>query len=164
MPNRYRTIKDVYEGSDSYRVYTQSGMDQGDICQWDADSRYATRNHLASGSIFLGVAEEAHPMASLGTTSVPLTQDRVRIKSQGLCEMKTTDGETYSHLDPVFQNVSDSTERQRVTRVSASRMIGRIHLPDGSQVTGTGNNSVNVRIFGSMTNCGNAPSSAAAAR
>jgi hypothetical protein len=160
MADVYRFKTDVYHGTENYKVYTQSGIDTGDMCQWDTGARLATANLLASGSIFLGVAESTQPLAGLGSTTVPLTGDVVRIKSQGVFEMKTTTGETYSHLEPVFQGA----DAQTVTKVSATRLIGRIHLPDGTQVTGAAGTSVKVRIFGSMTNVSTVASSAAAAQ
>ena len=155
MADVYRFLKDIYSGAESYKCYTQSGISTGDMCQWDADSRLATNNYLASGSIFLGVSEERQPLASLGTTAVPLTGDRMRIKSQGLHKFISTNGETYSHLDPVAQS---GTNRQAVTKLIATRMIGRVHLPDGSQVSGDGSLEVPVIIYGTMTNVGRGPS------
>lgn len=161
MANVYRFVKDVYNGIESYRVYTSSGMPStGDMCQWDGTSRYATNALLASGAIFLGVAQETQPLVGLGTNTRPLTNDRIRIVSQGVHKFKTTNGETYSHNDPVYQGA----DAQTVSLVGATRIIGRVHLPDGSQVVGTGSNAVACRIFGSMTNNSTVPSSAAAAQ
>ena len=75
-------------------------------------------------------------------------------------QFKSTSGETYSHFDPVYQGA----DAQTVTLVSALGIIGRVHLPDGSQKTGATGTLVPVRIFGSMTNAGRAASSAAADR
>jgi hypothetical protein len=160
MANVYRFLKDAFSGVESFAVYTQSGIEAGDQMQWDATARKATNNALASGSIFLGVCEDAQPVASLGTTASPLTGSRVRIKSQGIHFMKTTAGETYSHLDAVYQGA----DVQTVTKVSAGRLIGRVWLPDGTQVTGAAGTSVDVTVYGSMTNNSTVPSAADAAR
>ena len=159
VANFYRNIKDVFDGVDLYNYYSSSGIVQGDFMQWDLVSRVATPGTTASGIVFLGVSEDASPMASLGTAARPLVAGgKMRIKSQGTFMMKTTSGETYSHLDAIFMGA----DTQTVTKVSAGRMLGRVHLPDGTQVTGGSTARVTVRIFGSMTNCGNQPSSLAA--
>lgn len=158
MANVYRNVKDVFAGIEAYVI--GSGIDQGDMCQWDAGARQATSNLLNSGSIFLGVSETAHPMAGLGTDANPLDGFLARIRSQGIFNMQTTTGEVYSHLDPVYQGAG----KQVVSLVGSTRPVGRVHLPDGTQVTGATGTPVPVRMFGSMTNCGNAPSSATTAR
>jgi len=161
MADVYRNVKDIYEGSDAYKVYTQSGNDQGDMMQWDATSRLATNNAMASGAIFLGIAEDSQPLRSLGTATVPLTGDRCRIKAQGVFFFTTTNGETYNHLDAVFQGATVQTV---TTSTGQERMIGRVHLPDGSQVTGNGTNTVNVRVLGNLALPSLLPSAADAAR
>ena len=128
--------------------------------QWDAGSRLATKNLLASGSIFLGVTEEANPFAGIGTTDQPLTGGMCRIKANGVHNFKTTSSEVYSHLDPVFQGA----DAQTVSLVGSTLMIGRVHLPDGTQVTGATGTDVAVSIYGSMTKNSTVPSSLAAAR
>lgn len=160
MANVYRFKKDVYDGLESYAIYTSSGVSQGDMVQWDPDSRKATVALLASGSIFLGVAQEANPLASLGTSAAPLTGGRCRVKSCGVHEFKTTNGQTYSHLDPVFQGA----DAQTVSLLGSTRLVGRVWLPDGTQVTGTGTNTVNCIIFGSMTQMSTVPTAVVAAR
>lgn len=155
MPNVKRFMKDVYDGIESYRVYSSSGINQGDMAQWDDSSRYMTTNLMASGSIFLGITEEANPLASLGTTTQPLTGGRIRVRSGGIHFLTTTNGETYSHLEPVYSRTASA-----VTKVSATRMVGRVHLPLGNQVVGDGTNTVDISIAGSMTNAFRAPSSA----
>ena len=146
MADIYRTIKDIFDGIESYAVYTSSGIDQGDLCVWDPDARLAVvmTTTTASGAIFLGVSEESQPLAGLGTATVPLTGDRIRIKGQGIFKFETTASETYNHLDPVFMGAN----AQRVTLVGSTRMVGRVHLPDGTQVTGATGTSVEVRIVG----------------
>lgn len=158
MADVYRSVKEVFDGYESYAV--ASGVETGSMMQWDTGARVATPMTTASGAIFLGVSEESNPLNGLGTTAVPLTGNVSRIKSQGIFNMKTTSGETYSHLDAVFMGADDQT----VTKVGSGRMVGRIHLPGGSQVSGSSTTKVPVRILGSMTNCGIAPSSAPGAR
>lgn len=166
--NTYRFLKDIFgtgAGLDSYVISggstSAATINQGDQMQWDAGSRYATNNALASGAIFLGICEEANPVASLGTASQPLTGGYLRIKSCGIHSFKTTNGDTYSHMDPVYQGA----DVQTITNgASANRMIGRVHLPNGTQVVGTGSNTVAVNIYGSLTNGSNPPSSASSAR
>jgi len=148
MANIYRFVKDTYFGLESYKVYTQSGVSQGDLMQWDAGSRLATNNVLASGSIFLGVAEGAQPLASLGTATVPLTGDRVRIKSNGIHLYTGTAAETYSHLDTIVQNSAVAGAMTISNAASSNRIIGRVHLPDGTQLTGAV--QVPINIFGAM--------------
>ena len=160
MANVYRFLYNVFEGVDSYRIYTSSGISEGDMMQWDATARYATPMTTTSGAIFLGVSEEANPLVGLGTTTNPLTGGRCRIRSQGVHRFATTTGETYSHADPVYMGANAQT----VTLLGASNLVGSLHLPDGSQVTGATSATVQVRIFGSMTNVGVAPSSATSAR
>ena len=161
MANVYRFIKDVFHGVESYKVYTSSGMPTtGDMCQWDGTSRVATNALLASGSIFLGVSQEVQPLAGLGTNTAPLTNDMIRIVSQGVHAFNTTSGQTYSHNDPVFQGA----DAQTVSLVGSTRLVGRVHLPDGTQVAGATGTKVNCRIFGSLTNNSTVPSSAAAAQ
>lgn len=156
VANTYRNIKDVYDGVENYAYYTASGIVQGDFMQWDLGARVAVPLTAVSGAVFLGVCEDASPMASLGTAARPLLAGGViRIKSQGIFSMKTTSGETYAHLDPIFMGA----DTQTVTKVSSGRMLGRVHLPNGTTVAGSSTAVVNVRIFGSMTNCGSAPSS-----
>lgn len=152
MADYYTFKKDTYYGYESYACYATSGIAQGDMLQWDSTSRRATNGVLGSGSIFLGIAEEANPVASL-----KLDIDRIRVKSNGVHDILTTNGETYSHLDPVFQGAAVN----QVSLYGATVCIGRVHLPDGTQVTGTGTNRVPVRIFGSLTRDGFAASSAA---
>ena len=161
MPDYYSTVKSLYDGYESYVINSSSGVFAGDMCQWDPGDRVATANALASGSSFLGVSEETNPMAGLGTTSRPLTGGFCRIKGEGVMNLRCTNGETYVHLQAVYQGATVQTV---TTGPSANRMIGRVWLPDGTQVTGTTTNRVNVRIFGSQTLTGNCPSSADAAR
>lgn len=161
MADVYRFLKDTYDGRESYKCYTQSGISTGDLCQWDPDARLATNNFLASGSIFLGAAEGRQPLAGLGTATVPLTGDRIRIKGGGLHQLISTNGETYEHLQAVGQS---TTDRQAVTRIYSTRMIGRVHLPDGTQISGDGSNQVPVILIGSMTNQGRGPSALAGDR
>lgn len=160
MADVYRFVKDTYDGVESYAIYASSGVSQGDMMQWDAGSRLATNNLLASGSIFLGVAEERNPVASIGTSTAPLTGSRCRVKSSGVHFFKSTAGETYSHLDAVYQGA----DAQTVTKIGSTRIVGRVWLPDGTQVTGASTTSVNVLVYGSMTMNSTTPSSAAAAR
>lgn len=160
MANVYRFVKDVYDGQESYKIYTASGVSEGDFMQWDPDSRLATNNLLASGSIFLGVAQDANPLAGLGTPTNPLTGGMCRIKSNGIHSMNTTSSEVYSHLDPVFEGA----DAQTVSKVGSTRMVGRVWLPDGTQVTGASGTTVNVSVYGSMTNNSTVPSAATAAR
>lgn len=164
MADFYRFLTDVFHGIESYAISggatSSATISTGDMMQWDATARYATNNTLGSGAIFLGVCDETNPLASLGTATRPLTGGRLRIRSQGVFAMKSTAGETYSHLDPVYQGADVGT----VSAVSSTRMVGRVHLPDGTQVTGGTTARVPVRMFGSMTNCGVAPSSTTAAR
>lgn len=162
MANVDREIRDVFHGREIYAISgAATTISQGDMIQWDATSRIATNAVMASGAIFLGVCDSANPLASLGTSTQPLTGNRVRVLSQGIFNMKTTNGETYSHLDAVFP---DGTDLQKVTLNSASRIVGRVHLPLGNQVVGTGSNTVPVRILGSMTQVSTIPSSAAGAK
>lgn len=135
---------DMFTGTDSYAIATGSGINTGDMMQWDTGSRIATLMVAASGAIFLGVAQTSQPLAGLGTTSVPLTGDKCRIKGQGVHDMKSTTGETYSHLDPVFMGA----DTQTVSKVGSSRMVGRVWLPDGTQVTGAAGTNVKVMIYG----------------
>lgn len=157
----YRFLKDLYSGSEVYAIHAASGITVGDMMQWDTGSRVATPNTLASGSIYLGISEDTNPMAGLGTAARPLTGSRCRIKSNGVHEMTGTNGETYSHLDAVYQGATVQTV---TSGPSAGRMVGRVWLPDGSQVTGTATAQVPVSIMGSQTNCGRAPSALAGDR
>lgn len=156
MANVYRTRKDIFDGIESYKVYTSSGMSTGSMAQWDSNARLATPMTTASGAIFLGINEDAQPLAGLGSSTNPLTGDRTRIKGQGIFEMKTTASEVYSHLDPVWMGADDQT----VTKLGASRMVGRVHLPDGSQVTGATGTTVMVRIIGNLGAASVLPSAA----
>lgn len=158
MADRYRYLSDIFHGIDSYAVYTQSGIDQGQMMQWDSVARKAVNNAIISGSIFLGISEESQPLRSLGTATAPLTGDKVRIRSQGLMELATTASETYAHLDAVYPGANPST----VTTVpSNNRIIARVHLPDGTTVTGGTGVIVPVKILGSMTNLSTIPTGAA---
>lgn len=158
--NVYRKVKDTFDGKESYNIYATSGINQGDMCQWDPTALVATNNTLGSGSIFLGVAEDANPLAGLGTPTVNLTGNKCRIQSEGVHFFKTTTGETYVHLTPVYQGA----DQQTVSTVGATVFIGRCWLPDGSTVTGAAGTPVNVLIVGSQTKNSCIPSSATAAR
>jgi len=103
MADVYRFVKDTFDGVESYAIYSASGINTGDMMQWDPVAGKAVNAALASGSIFLGVAEETNPLRSLGTPERPLTGGKIRIKSSGIFRFLTTNGETYSHLDAVFQ-------------------------------------------------------------
>ncbi len=154
--NVYRTINDVFDGRDSYAVYSSSGIPfQGDLCQWDPAALVATQMTTGSGAIFLGVAEECQPLTGLGSNAAPLTGNRVRIVSQGLFFLNTTAGETYQHLTAV----GVGADPQTISTAIAGKMVGRVHLPLGNTVTGAAGTTVPVRIFGSMTNAGRLPSS-----
>lgn len=155
----YRFLYDVFPGIESYAIYSSSGVNEGDMMQWDTGSRVATNALLASGSIFLGISYETNPLASLGTTARPLTGSLCRIGSQGIFQMKTTTSEVYSHLDPVYQGA----DTQTISKVGSTKIIGRVHLPGGSTVTGAAETLCSVRILGNMTNLSCIPSSAAAA-
>lgn len=154
----YRFVKDTGgsgAGLEAYAIYASSGINTGDMVQWDIAARVATANLLGSGSIFLGVSETTNPVVSLGTPSVPLTGGKITVKSQGVHFFKTTAAEIYSHLDPIYQGA----DVQTVSKAGSTRMIGRIWLPDGSQVTGATGTNVNVLVMGNMTNDSSAPSS-----
>ena len=153
MPDVYRFVKHAFDGTASYRVYSSSGIETGAMMQWDATARYATPMTTTSGAIFLGVSQETNPLVGLGTTSQPLTGGMIRILSQGVHDMNTTSGETYVHRTPVFMGADTHT----VTTISAGRLIGRVHLPDGSSVTGATGTKVAVRILGDMTNLSAVP-------
>ena len=161
MANYYSTIKSLFDGYESYAIHAASGIDTGDMMQWDTGSRVATPNALASGSIFLGVSEETNPMAGLGTAARPMTGGFCRIAGEGVQNLRCTDGETYVHLTAVYQG---STVQTVTTGPSANRMIGRVWLPNGTSVTGTTSNRVNIRIFGSQGTTGATVSSADSAR
>ena len=137
----YRTIKRL-GGVESYNIYSASGINQGDMLQWDTGARLATNNLLASGSIFLGYAEEAVPVASLGTASRPLITS-CRVAFSCVAFFKTTSGDTYAHLDPVYQGA----DAQTVTKVGSTRPIGRAWLPDGTTVTGATGTNVTVYVI-----------------
>ena len=156
MPDVYRFVKHVFDGTASYRVYSSSGIETGAMMQWDTTARYATPHTTASGNVFLGVSQETNPLAGLGTTSQPLTGGMIRILSQGVHNMLTTADETYVHRTPVFMGATTHT----VTTVSAGRLIGRVHLPDGSSITGATGTTVPVSILGDMTNGSTVPTSA----
>lgn len=162
MGHVYRFIKDIYDGREAFVVSGDaSSISQGDMCQWDPTSRYATNNLLGSGSIFLGISEDAFPLRGLGSSTNPLVPgNRIRIKSNGVHFMKTTNGETYSHGEALYQGA----DQQTVTKVSAGRPVARVWLPNGTQVVGTGSNTVHCIIFGSMTNNSMIPSAADAAK
>ncbi len=154
----YRFLRDAYNqlaGEESYACYSASGINTGDMCQWDPGALVATANLLASGSIFLGISDNTNPVVGLGTPGVPLTGGRVTIKSSGIFTLKCTNGETYTQFVPVYQGADQQTV---TTGPSSNRMIGRVWLPDGSTVTGTTSNTVPVMIYGSMTNDSKAPS------
>lgn len=155
MADYYTFKKDTYYGYESYACYSASGIAQGDLMQWDVGCRKAVNNLLGSGAIFLGIAEEANPV-----TSLLLRIDQIRIKSNGVHDILTTNGETYSHLDPVFQGAAVN----QVSLYGQTVIVGRVHLPDGTQVVGTGTNRVPVRIFGSTTRDGFQASSLAVAK
>lgn len=160
MADVYRFRKDLFDASESYAVYAASGVSVGSMMQWDPGARKATPMTTASGAIFLGVSEERQPLAGLGTTSQPLTGDTVRVKGAGVHDMKTTASEVYSHLDPVYMGADDQT----VSLVGSGRMVGRVHLPGGTQVTGASGVMVPVRIMGSLGCAGQAPSALAGDR
>ena len=164
MANFYRFLKDTYFGLDAYAISggltSTMSIAEGDMMQWDYTSKYSTNALLCSGSIFLGVTYDCNPMASLGTSTAPLTGGVVRIGSQGIFQMKTTSSEVYKHLDPVYQGA----DAQTVSLTGSTRIVGRVHLPGGSTVTGATGTFVPVRILGSMTNNSTVPSSAAAAQ
>src|ERR1035437_5269100 len=99
--NNYRVLgTDQFTGIESYAIATGSGINTGDMIQWDTGSRIATLMVAVSGAIFLGVAETCQPLVGLGTTTVPLTGNRLRVRGQGTHGMNSTSGDTYSHLDP----------------------------------------------------------------
>lgn len=161
MANVYRFVKDTYDGVESYACYTSSGISQGDMIQWDTGARKATPLTTASGAIFLGVSESAQPLAGLGSSTVSLTGDVVRVKSTGVHAMKTTMGETYVHLTPVFMG----GDAQTVTNAGGqARLIGRCWVPGGQSITGASGVKVPVLIYGSMTNNSTAPQLADGAR
>ncbi len=156
--NVYRDLGvDMFTGTESYAVATGSGINTGDLMQWDTGSRIATLMVAVSGAIFLGVAQSSQPLVGLGTSTVTLTGDKVRIKGQGVHSLKSTTGETYSHLDPVFMGA----DTQTATKVGSSRVIGRVWLPDGTQVTGAAGTNVPVMIYGQQILPGVLPSAAA---
>lgn len=164
MANFYRFLKDTFYGLEFYAISggtsSVGAISEGDMMQWDSVSGYATSNLLGSGSIFLGVSYDCNPMAGLGTAARPLTGGGARIGSQGIFQFKTTTGETYKHLTAVYQGA----DAQTVSTVGSTRIVGRVHLPDGTTVTGATSAMVTVRILGSMTNLSCIPSSAAAAQ
>lgn len=159
--NVYRTLKDVYDGRESYAVYSSSGVPfVGDMCQWDPTALVATQMTTASGAIFLGVSEECQPLAGLGSNTNPLTGNMIRIVSQGLQSMNSTTGETYTHRVPVYMGADPQT----ISVVGAGRIVGRVHLPDGSTITGAAGTRVPINICGSMTNGSAVPSASSAAQ
>lgn len=144
---RYLGVDPQFSGVAVYAISGGSTISTGDMCQWDTGSRIATSALLASGSIFLGVAESASPLAGLGTSSAPLTRNLVRIRSAGVHRFKSTTGETYSHMDAVYQGA----DAQTVSKVGATRMIGEVWYPDGTQVTGASGTEVNILVYGHGT-------------
>ncbi len=162
MADKMRFKFDVYDGNCNYAVYAASGMDCGDMVQWDTGARKATPMTTASGAIFLGVSQGTQPLRGIGVlgTGTALTGDVVRVKSNGVHNMKSTASEVYSHLDPVYMGA----DAQTVSKVGSGRMIGRVWKPDGNQITGATGTDVPVSIYGSQTNNSTVPSSADAAR
>ena len=130
-PNVYRFLRTL-DGVEQFVIYTTSGVSTGDMVQWDPGSRVATNNLLASGSIFLGVANDPNPAAGLGTASQPLNNGSIQVMMQGTFNFKTTTGETYVHNTVVYQGA----DQQTITTNSASRGIGRVWLPQGTSITG----------------------------
>ena len=161
MANIYRFlgIDPKVSGAATYAISGGITISQGDMCQWDITSKIATNALLASGSIFLGVAESASPLAGLGTSATPLTRNLVRIRHQGLHEFKTTTSESYSHMTPVYQGA----DAQTVSTVGSTRIIGEAWYPDGTTVTGAAGTLVNVLIYGHGTMDRTLPSSAVTA-
>lgn len=164
MANVYRTLKDIYDGVESYAVYSASGVETGSAMAWDPGARVAVPMTAitASGAIFLGVSEEAQPVAGLGSSSNPLTGNQLRIRGQGVCSMQTTSGEVYSHLDPVWLGANSQTVSLIANQ--NTRFVGRAHLPLGNQVTGGVGVRVPIRILGNLGLDSVAPVSAATAR
>ena len=159
--NVYRTLKEVYDGKESYAVYSSSGVPfVGDMCQWDPVALVALQMTTASGAIFLGVSEESQPLAGLGSNTNPLTGNMIRIVAQGIFSMNSTSGETYTHRVPVYMGA----DAQTISTVGAGRIIGRVHLPDGSTITGASGTRVPINICGSMTNLSTVPTASSAAQ
>ena len=160
----YRYLKDTFWGLDAYAISggitSSATINEGDMMQWDSVSTYATNATMASGSIFLGVCYDTTPLVGLGTSTRPLTSGFVRIGSQGIFNFKSTSGESYTHLAPVYQGA----DVQTVSLVGSTRIIGRVHLPLGGSITGATGTQVPVRVLGSMTNLSTVPSSGTAAQ
>jgi hypothetical protein len=163
MADTFRFLKDLYDGYSAHKVYSASGIQTGQMMQWDAVARVAVPMNTTSGAIFLGVSEESQPLVGLGTPTVPLTGNMIRIKAGGTAAMLTTTGETYAHLDPVFVQSSDALA-MTVTKSGASRVVGRVWLPDGSTVTGGTGTTVPVAMLGSQVMHSCIPTSDPAAR
>lgn len=144
MANVYRFDRDLGSVTPIEAFYVPSGASQGDMMQWDSSAKIATNNLLSSGSIFLGVCEDASPVAGIGTSTRTLTNNRLRVK-MGQCVMrfKTTASETYVHRTVVYQGA----DAQTVSTVGATRAIGLVWLPDGSTVTGASGTEVTVLIL-----------------
>lgn len=156
--NKMRFSKDLYDGRSAYAVYTASGIEAGEMVQWDTGARKATPMTAASGAIFLGVNLSAHPVVSLGTASQPLDGSSILVKANGLFLMQSTQGEVYSHRDPLF--IGGTT--QTVTKVGdQKRLIGRAWLPMGTQVTGASGVMVPTLLYGDQTQQGVLPSASA---
>ena len=146
MADKFRFVKDVYDGFTAYAVYGASGIETGFLMQWDTGARKAVpMTTTPSGAIFLGVSEETTPLAGLGSAANPLTGNMLRIKANGIHRMKTTNGETYAHLDAVYMGADAHTVSK-----AGLRIIGRVYLPDGTTVAGSATAEVPVNIFGSL--------------
>lgn len=140
--NVYRFLRQL-DGVEQFKIYSASGINTGDMAQWDPNALVATNNLLASGSVFLGVFNDTNPAVGLGTASQPLTNGSAQVLMQGVFNFNTTASETYTHNTPVFQGA----DQQTVTTVSAGRMIGRAWLPQGTTVTGATGTQVSVLIL-----------------
>lgn len=103
-------------------------IEMGDMIQWDTSTKSAKQCTAAAADKFRGVCESEPIVSRLGETL-----DRIKIRSQGVHDFKTTGGDTYFEGDAVYMGADPQT----VTKTAGtSFLVGYVSLPPEEQAAG----------------------------
>lgn len=100
----------------------------GDFLEWDASAKNVIQATQATGTNFVGIAEDEGTVFSLGRTITKFT-----VRARGMFKFKTTSGDTYVFGDVVYMGA----DAQTVKKTAAGTFkVGVVFLPPEQQVAG----------------------------
>lgn len=140
MAQEHRYVKPADNAQ--YKCLVAGPIDAGDVVKWDTSSLYALRQATGNAEKCVGVSMDTIPLPSRIDASDVV--DMIRVKQSGIFSFKTTAAETYEH--GLWVEVGADSQTIKLTSTGANK-VGKVHLPDGTSVTGAAGTEVEVELF-----------------